>query len=67
MCWIADLFSVVDLPEEGLPTRPIRGSRGIFADFACLRSTKSHRLEADVRKGRGRRSDVKVPALNRYR
>ena len=23
------LFSVVDLPLEGLPTRPIRGSRGI--------------------------------------
>lgn len=23
------LFKVVDLPEEGLPTRPIRGSRGI--------------------------------------
>jgi hypothetical protein len=22
-------FSVVDLPEEGLPTRPIRGSRGM--------------------------------------
>ena len=23
------LFSVVDLPLEGLPTRPMRGSRGI--------------------------------------
>lgn len=26
---IAHLFSVVDLPEEGLPTRPISGSRGM--------------------------------------
>lgn len=25
----AHLLSVVDLPDEGLPTRPIRGSRGI--------------------------------------
>lgn len=25
------LFRVVDLPAEGLPTRPIRGSRGIVA------------------------------------
>lgn len=24
------LFRVVDLPDEGLPTRPINGSRGIF-------------------------------------
>jgi hypothetical protein len=24
------LFNVVDLPEEGFPTRPIRGSRGIL-------------------------------------
>ena len=24
------LFNVVDLPEEGLPTRPIRGSRGML-------------------------------------
>lgn len=24
------LFNVVDLPEEGFPTRPIRGSRGII-------------------------------------
>jgi hypothetical protein len=27
---VANLLSVVDLPEEGLPTRPIRGSRGMF-------------------------------------
>lgn len=27
---IAHLFRVVDLPDEGLPTRPMRGSRGIF-------------------------------------
>ena len=26
---IAHLFRVVDLPDEGLPTRPMRGSRGI--------------------------------------
>ena len=25
-----DLFRVVDFPEDGLPTRPIRGSRGIL-------------------------------------
>lgn len=25
------LLSVVDLPDEGLPTRPISGSRGIVA------------------------------------
>lgn len=24
------LFRVVDFPEEGLPTRPIKGSRGIL-------------------------------------
>jgi hypothetical protein len=27
---MANLFSVVDLPEEGLPTRPINGSRPIL-------------------------------------
>jgi len=26
---LANLFSIVDLPDEGLPTRPIKGSRGI--------------------------------------
>jgi hypothetical protein len=26
----AHLFRVVDLPDDGLPTRPISGSRGIF-------------------------------------
>jgi hypothetical protein len=24
------LFRVVDLPDEGLPTKPIKGSRGIL-------------------------------------
>ena len=28
---VAYLFKVVDLPEDGFPTRPIRGSRGIVA------------------------------------
>ena len=27
---LAHLFNVVDLPEDGLPTRPINGSRGIL-------------------------------------
>jgi hypothetical protein len=27
---VANLLSVVDLPEDGLPTRPMRGSRGMF-------------------------------------
>lgn len=27
----AYLFSVVDLPDDGLPTKPIRGSRGMAA------------------------------------
>lgn len=29
-CIKTHLFSVVDFPEEGLPTRPINGSRGIL-------------------------------------
>jgi hypothetical protein len=32
---MAHLFSVVDLPDEGLPTRPIRGSRGIVKERQC--------------------------------
>lgn len=28
-----DLFSVVDFPEEGLPTSPIRQSRGMIGCF----------------------------------
>lgn len=30
------LFSVVDLPDDGLPTRPIRGSRGISNGGCCV-------------------------------
>jgi hypothetical protein len=30
---IAHLLSVVLLPEDGLPTRPIKGSRGIAKQF----------------------------------
>jgi hypothetical protein len=29
----AHLFKVVDLPDEGLPTRPMSGSRGMLDDF----------------------------------
>lgn len=29
------LFNVVDFPLEGLPTRAIRGSRGIFPNVSC--------------------------------
>jgi hypothetical protein len=28
--WGGYLFKVVDLPDDGLPTRPMRGSRGIL-------------------------------------
>lgn len=35
---ITHLFRVVDLPDEGLPTRPMSGSRGI-ADV-CKRKNK---------------------------
>lgn len=31
----ANLFSVVDLPDEGLPTRAINGSRGILLRALC--------------------------------
>ena len=29
-CSISYLFNVVDLPDDGLPTRPIKGSLGIY-------------------------------------
>ena len=32
------LFSVVDFPDEGFPTRPMRGSRGIEAASCALDS-----------------------------
>ena len=35
------LFRVVDLPDDGFPTRPMSGSRGIVPFKTTLRSTSS--------------------------
>lgn len=34
------LFSVVLLPEDGLPTKPIKGSRGMLSESMMLRCIK---------------------------
>jgi len=37
---MTDLLSVVDLPEDGLPTRPINGSRGMLGrGHYCLEAS----------------------------
>lgn len=48
------LFSVVDLPEEGLPTSAMRGSRGILATLstAYLRLYAHRRLHSSRRESR---------------
>jgi hypothetical protein len=35
--WDGYLFKVVDLPDDGLPTRPMRGSRGILGGWRGTR------------------------------
>ena len=43
------LFKVVDLPDEGLPTRPINGSRGMMAcGRSSSRSHLSNMMNAEV-------------------
>jgi len=45
------LFKVVLLPEDGLPTRPIKGSRGIVSELMMLCNIKTlESLEASAGK-----------------
>ena len=37
------LLSVVDLPDDGLPTRPIRGSRGMTLLFLLFQQKRGQR------------------------
>ena len=38
------LLSVVDLPDEGLPTRPIKGSRGIMRAYGMNVSERAAQI-----------------------
>jgi hypothetical protein len=44
----AHLLRVVLLPEEGFPTRPIRGSRGIFGNVNAKGAAGYHKKEMEV-------------------
>lgn len=35
---VVHLFNVVDLPDEGLPTKPMRGSRGMIDHLVILKA-----------------------------
>lgn len=49
---VAHLFKVVDFPEDGLPTSPIRGSRGMLDinDFwiQSLKSTDTQEMYSQI-------------------
>ena len=47
--WEGYLFRVVDLPDDGLPTRPMRGSRGILGVWRGTRKDRGA-LEGMLRK-----------------
>lgn len=54
----AHLFNVVDFPDEGLPTRPIRGSRGMVEElkkenkWVSRRKSKSTKSVVEVYRSR---------------
>jgi hypothetical protein len=53
---LANLFSIVDLPDDGLPTRPINGSRGILNVVSIYSNTRRGLLRTVCRTGGSEKS-----------